>query len=348
MSKLILLFVLSFPIFLLAQPDAQPVDPAERYKQSMYCQPAIRWAGIVDVDVLPDPDPNLNWDSFRKSGFSSLNYKQYTATSPAHAPELTQHLLDAIKAKKLMVYETSRLARQKELGEGDLYYLPAEAEGKTIEYEAEDFQILRLKCLIYYRENGGGFGLTPIAAMIVRPEWDYIEYDGKPLYRPLGWIKIQQGKAAQPAWSKVIHTDVKASSIQVFKLDWTYEQTVKDLLHAAQSNANTTLYSVQALDGTPVLTKEQLQELSAREDFAFDPETFEEYQVRVPKESFDLVGMTISTELMWDDGQHQLYLQATQFAPLIHNMDIFCDDCDGVNMFLERLFWYKKEDAARE
>lgn len=318
--------------------DTVFMDTIQDFKQYAYCDRDIEWAGMVDIDIIPNQKKNQSWDNFKKSGFSNLNFKQYTADSMPIDSSLMDYLIRGIENRAVPIYETPELNKIKLLGEGDLYHtLLEEAEEKH--YKAADFEVLRLRCFLVYMKYGGGYYLHPVAAAPIRTVYDIYTPSVQASYRRLGWIPIKRGQVEQATWQKTIHSDVNFDKVYAFKQGWTPEQCIQDWIATYKEDASKQqMYDGSQLDQSTILSREEVEDIINYEHITYDPETFEELTVRSPYESFGLVGLNVSIQWAWDETKKQLYLEPIKFSPIAHKMDILCNNCEGENMFLYRLF----------
>lgn len=318
-------------------------EQRETLKQSIFCEQNIKWAGVAEVDIVLEKEADQTWNNYRESGFSDLNYKQYQGDTLLPDSLLMQQMLSSIQQQKTLIYKTDALEQVKTLAKEDWNALSIDEEEVVFrKYTLEDFEVIRLKLFIVYDDNNG-FGISPLAVAPIRTDYDIYPTPSAFGYHLLGWIPVHGTVPQQPSWQKIIHSDLQLKNIKIFKQDWEYEEAVADLIQQnQQNNAQHKLYKADDLNVSEVLTPEQLQEIITYEDIQFDPDTFEEFTTRTPYEYFGLVGMNLSLQWTWDEVNQQLHVQAVKFSPIAHKMDILCEDCEGKNMYLYRLFSEKK------
>ncbi|MGH1334613.1 MAG: hypothetical protein ACRBFS_00690 [Aureispira sp.] len=318
-------------------------DTIKYMKQFIYCERTIRWAGIVDVDIIPHQKSNQSWDNFKESGFSNLNFKQYTTDTSLIDTSLIQYIINGIQNNKVPVFQTDSLSSFKDVEESAFYALTPSGKDIHHYYDANDFEIIRLRCFLFYVENNNGFELVPVAAAPIRTEYDSYTRTAQPSYLPLGWIDVTTNTPKNKPWHKQVHSDINLNNIHVFKQDWTFDQSIQNLIEDHQApNSTSKLYDAKSFQNSSQLSIQQLEELITYEEISFDPETFEQITIPVPYENLGLVGLNISIELVWDNLNHKLHIKPIQFSPIAHQMEIYCNDCAGQNMHLYHLFSNKK------
>lgn len=337
------LFVFCFFAGMVMAQNDSPKGNQEELKQTVFCNQDIKWAGIAELDIVLGRKAGQTWDNYKASGYSDLNYKQYLGDTILQDSLLMKYIITSIQQQKTPIYQTSHLKQPKTLTKEDwnAIYLDDFDRMVSRKYALEDFEVVRLQCFIVY--DNQGFDLWPLAAAPIRVAYDIYPTTAAFEYHPLGWIPIQNKAPQQKTWQKNIHSAIQLKNIQVFKQDWTYQQVVKDLIQKNQQNSSQyPLYKADNLAVSEVLSQEQMEEIITYEDIIVDPDTFEEVFVRTPYEEFGLVGMNVSLEWTWDEKKQQLHVQPVKFSPIAHNMDILCEDCEGENMYLYRLFSEKK------
>ena len=316
-------------------------------KQELYCDETVEWAGFVDIDIVPNQKRNQSWDNFQESGFSNLNFKQYTTDSIPKDTSLLDYIITSIQNKSLPVYQTPQLQQPIHLTKEDLTAFASDGESSGRYYDAGDFEVLRLRCTVFYDINGAGIWIYPMAAAPIRTEYDIYSPTAQAFYKPLGWISVNKDTPIDISWQKTIHSDVPIRNIKVFKQGFASDEVLTHLINKQRSSVSQQqlLYDATDLSNPTRLSQQQLTERITFESITFDPETFEETIVRVPVEHLGLVGYNFSLDWAWDTNQNQLYVETKGISPIIHNMDLFCDDCPDENMFLSRLFLLKSSET---
>jgi hypothetical protein len=314
-------------------------------KQELYCDETIEWAGFVDIDIIPNQKSNQSWDNFQASGFSNLNFKQYTTDSIPTDTSLLDYIITSIQNKSIPIYQTPQLQQPINLTKEDLTAFASDGESSGRYYDAGDFEVLRLRCVVFYDRSGAGIWIYPMAAAPIRTEYDIYSPTAQAFYKPLGWIPVSGNIPISVSWQKTIHSDVPLRNIKVFKQGFTSDEVLSHLINKQESSVNQQqLYDATDLSQPTLLSPEQLTERISYEEITFDPETFEEIIVRTPINDLGLVGYNFSLDWAWDSTKQQLYVDTKGISPIVHNMDLFCDDCPDEKMFLSRLFLLKPSE----
>lgn len=317
-------------------------------KQEVYCNPSIVWAGIVDIDMVPNLSKDQNWDTFAESGYSKLNFNQKSEGLKESGKTLSDYVIKHANDGTLDFYNDATL--KSKIDYQLLELTDPNIEPETIgdrgkEYPASNFEVYRLRCLLYYEKDQLDFKLVPQAVAVIRTE-----YDGpysKAFYNTLGWLPVQEWTKTMQAtdenitWAQNIHSDIALRKIRVFKQEQTIKEVFEqDLIANILKKTNEVqLLTTNNFEAYKPMTKDEIIKACNYEIPVFDDENFEESTIFQPKSAYDFVGINFSINWAWNNTNKQFYIQQTQYSPILHNMDNYNEHEEyKKEMFLNYMF----------
>lgn len=318
-------------------------------KQEIYCNSNIIWAGIVDIDIVPNLQKDQNWDVFGESGLSKLNFNQKSTYLKKGEKILSDQVIGHANDGTLDFYNDATLKTKIDY---QLLELTApNIEPETIgergkEYPASSFEVYRLRCLVYYQKDQLDFKVIPQTVAVIRTEYD--GPNSNAFYNILGWLPVQEWvETMQVAdknitWAQCIHSDVQLRNIKVFKQELTIQEVFeKDLVqNLLEDPSKYELLVTQNFKESKPMTAEEKKEVCTDEIVEFDPNSYEEIISRIPKTAYGFVGINFSINWAWNNTTKQFYTQQIQSSPILHNMDIYSNETSK-EMFLNYMYTKK-------
>lgn len=322
---------------------AQP-NNSQALQQQLFCDPAIVWAGMVDVDLLPDTHPDQAWNPYRESGLTASNFTQRDTTLVVGDTSLAAYIWQALLAENMPLYAEDSLQQvipRDELQVVDWSKID-EAADDYPPMAAEQLEILRVRCYVYYNRQKAGFQVVPLAVGLITTEYDGPE--SAAFYNLVGWMPVTTASTGALDWEKLIHRDVDLRNAVVFKQMWRLEQCMGQMVDLAfDAPTIQRKYAPEGLNQPSPISAETLK-ASVSEIFEqIDPDTYElsEEVHKIP--AARLIGSTFSIRLGWNAAQQRLYAQPVGYALIQSNMDLLCEGaaCLEERMYLKRVFYTK-------
>jgi hypothetical protein len=299
---------------------ALAINLSAQTKQELYCNPDIVWAAIIEFDVIPDAAENQNWNEYEISGLSLTAFRQKNKPLAKNDQSLGEHMIGSIWDWE--VYASSALKTTLAPQSLELNYYP-NGEPETFgdlgkEIPRKEFSALRIRAILYYDQAKMLFLMKPLAAAIMRAEYDVPSKVQS--YYLVGWTPISvvdEAQTAKAAWGMRIHRDLPFEAAEGFKIEWKAEEACYKMMDQIRENpASIALNAADDLDGNTTLDETTVAELGIVEveemdEFGFEPKI---EQKAIPQESFK--GVQIGFNLYWDAEKKELSAKQISFAPI--------------------------------
>lgn len=309
-------------------------------KQDLYCNPDIVWAAIIEFDIIPDAPEDQNWDEYQVSGLSSTAFQQKNKPLAKNTQTLGEYMVGSIWDWK--VYATPSLENTLAPQGLELNYYP-NGEPETFgdlgkEIPRKEFSALRIRSIIYYDQAKMLFLMKPLAAAIMRPEYDLPEQVLS--YDVVGWTAIsplEEGQAEKADWGMRIYRDLPFEDAKGFKIEWTAEESCYKMMEQIRENKEPIKLSpADDLEATKTLEKEELEklgiiEIEEADEFGFEPVIVKK---AIPQGNFR--GVQLGFDLYWDAEKKELLAKQQSFAPIYEATQT--DVWGAINRELKQLF----------
>lgn len=329
-------------------------------KQEIYCNSDIVWAGIVEVDFVVNADTSTDWMKYELNNLHHLFRQKTAETNPKKA--LNEIIIE--NADVLQFYRFDSLKHKLHYQELDIRNWAIEPDTYGDDWEripASEFNVFRLKCLIYYDKSTLDFKIVPQAVAVLFPTYDFSDNISE--YNILGWLPVEfLSKVIKINDEKSIlnfqfQRDFPFDSVKVFKQEWTTDEVINNFMATIRRKAEeeiryfesnfefkNELKLYQPYEDT-LMEYEEIQLLGLDEIYGlrFDAD-FEEKQEFVPWSADEYKGIRFSMNWFWNDETKSLSILTTKFAPLIL-MEVDFETVLGTRPF----FWkeiVKKDDNS--